>query len=550
MTYHVEFAEWKPRHNAWLIALTVTLATFMEALDYSIANVALPHIAGGLSAGLDESTWVLTSYFISNGVMMPLSAWLAVRMGRKRFYMSCVVLFGISSLLCGLAPSLGLLIFFRVLQGAGGGGLVPSEQAILMDTFPPKKQGMALAVYGLTIVMASVIGPTVGGYVTENYDWRWIFLINVPVAVLSLALTSRLVEDPPYLSEERKTTGRIDSLGLALISIGLGCLQVVLDKGERKDWFSSDYIICFAVLAATGIVGAILWESFHPHPVIEIRLFRNRTFAISFLMMFMMGFALYGTTVLMPQLAQTLMGYPAQTAGMMLAPGGLTIMIIMPIAGLIVTRLDPRLLVVFGFVMTTLALLQLTTMNLEMGFWTVVKLRMFQSAGIAWLFIAITKMAYADLPRSRNNSVSALTNLARNLGGSVGISVVTTVLAQRSQYHQNVLLGHASHYDAAFQSDSGRLSEALSTAGADPVSAASQGLQNIYLLLQRQASILSYIDVAWTFAICMALMVPLAFLMKRQKGGHGRRYSLRHHIDQVPTRGMTTSDAMPKGELL
>ena len=512
--------EWRPRHNKWLIAITVSLATFMESLDYSISNVALPHIAGGLSAGLDASTWVLTSYFISNAVMMPISAWMALRMGRKRFYMACVALFGVSSLLCGLAPSLGLLIFFRVLQGAGGGGLIPSEQAILADTFPPKKLGMAFAVYGLTIVMGSAIGPTIGGYITDNFDWRWIFFINVPVVILSLVLTSQMVEDPPYLSEERKSVAGIDYLGLALISLGLGCLQVVLDRGQREDWFSSNFIVSFAVLAAAGILGALFWEHFHPHPIIDISLFRNRTFALSFVMMFMMGFALYGTTVLMPQLTQTLMGYPAQTAGMMLAPGGFTTMLIMPIAGFLVSRRDPRLLAAFGFFMTTVALWQLTTISLEMDFWTVVKLRVFQSAGIAWLFIPISTMAHSDFPGAKNNSVSGLTNLARNIGGSVGISAVTTLLARRSQYHQNVLLTHVSSYDAAFQNVSAGLAQALNAAGTDSVSTLSQAYQDVYLWIQRQASILSYIDVAWLFAICVVPMVPMAFLIKRPSGGH------------------------------
>ena len=532
MPNQADFLRWQPRHNKWLIAVTVSLATFMENLDYSIANVALPHITGGLSAGLDEGTWILTSYFISNAVMMPISAWMALRMGRKRFYMACVVVFGISSLLCGLAPSLGLLIFFRVLQGAGGGGLVPSEQAILADTFPPKKLGMAFAIYGLTIVMASAIGPTIGGYITDNLGWRWIFFINVPVVILSLVLTSRLVEDPPYLSEERKKVRGVDYLGLALICLGLGCLQIVLDKGQRENWFSSDFIVCFAILSAVGILGALFWEYLHPYPIIDIRLFQNRTFTISFIMMFMAGFALYGTTVLMPQLAQTLLSYPAQTAGLMLAPSGLTTMLIMPIAGLLVSRRDPRLLAAFGFFVTTLALLQLTTMSLDMDFWTAVKLRMFQAAGIAWLFVPIGTMAHSDLPGSKNNGIAGLSNLARNVGGSVGISVVTTLLARRSQYHQNVLVAHASDYDAAFQHVSKGVADALSSAGTDSVSAVSQAYQETYLAIQRQASILSYIDVAWLFAICVGLMVPLAFLIKRPKGGHARGRGLRHQTDQ------------------
>src|SRR3954471_1937686 len=294
-------AEWRPSHNHWLVALTVTLATFMEVLDTSIANVALPHIAGNLGASQDESTWVLTSYLVSNAVILPISAWLATRFGRKRFYMSSVALFTLSSFLCGLAPTLGLLVLFRVLQGVGGGGLAPSEQAILADTFEPRKRGVAFAVYGMAVVLAPAIGPTLGGWITDNYDWRWLFFINVPVAALSLFLTQRLVEDPPELAERRNSGIKIDYIGLALIGIGLGTLQVVLDKGEREDWLQSDFILAFAVIAVVTIIAAVVWEWFQKDPVVDVKMFKNRNFAIAFVMMIMLGFALFGTTVLIPQ---------------------------------------------------------------------------------------------------------------------------------------------------------------------------------------------------------------------------------------------------------
>jgi len=510
---------WKPKHNQWAIALTVTMATFMEVLDTSIANVALPHIAGDLSAGTDESTWVLTSYLVSNAIILPISAWLSMRMGRKRFYMTCVLLFGISSLLCGLAPSLGALIFFRVLQGAGGGGLAPSEQAILADTFPPAKRGMAFALYGFAVVLAPAIGPTLGGYITDNFNWRWIFFINVPVAILSLFLTSRLVEDPPYIKEEGKRKVPVDYIGLGLIAVGLGSLQVVLDKGERDDWFSSPFILWFGIFTVLGIIGALVWEYFQKDPIIDLSLFRNRTFAISFVMMFMIGFALFGTTVLIPQLLQTLLGYTAADAGMVLSPGGITVLVLMPVVGFLVSRYDPRYLAAFGFLVTAIALFYMTTMNLEMDFATAVKLRVFQSVGLAFLFVPINTLSYTGIAPNKNNAVSGLINLARNIGGSVGISTVTTLLARRSQFHQNVLISRASNYDFQFRDMVRGLSQSLSAAGSTATDATSQAYHQIYLTIQRQASILSYIDTVWIFGIASALMVPLAFLMKRPKPG-------------------------------
>src|SRR5579883_3295983 len=309
--------EWQPKYNPWLIAVTVTLATFMEVLDTSIANVALPHIAGNLGAGQDESTWVLTSYLVSNAIVLPLSAWFSTLIGRKNFYMLCVALFTLSSFLCGLAPSLPLLIFFRVLQGVGGGGLQPSEQAILADTFKPSQRGMGFAVYGLAVVTAPAIGPTLGGYITDNFDWRWIFFINIPVGILSLFLTHRLVEDPPHARAKARVGGlRIDYIGISLVALGLGCLQVVLDKGQEDDWFESRFVVGFAILAAVGLIGGALWEWLHDQPAVDLKLLKERNFAVANALMFMVGFILLGSTVLIPLMMQTLFGYTAQEAGM------------------------------------------------------------------------------------------------------------------------------------------------------------------------------------------------------------------------------------------
>src|ERR1700694_4533051 len=341
--------------NPWVIAVTVTLATFMEVLDTSIANVSLPHIAGDLSAGTDESTWVLTSYLVSNAIVLPLSGWISSIIGRKRFYMSCVAIFTVSSLLCGLAPNLGMLIFFRVLQGAGGGGLQPSEQAILADTFPPAKRGMAFAVYGVAVVMAPAIGPTLGGWITDNFTWRWIFFINIPVGILSLLLTSRLIQDPPYFKRRKLSETRIDYTGLGFVALGLGTLQVVLDKGQRDDWFESNFIVALTVVSVVSLIFVIFWEWHHKDPIIDLHLFRERTFATANFLMFMLGFALLGSTLLLPLFMQTLLGYTAERAGLALMPGGFTIMVAMPIVGFLLSRYSPRYLMMFGLIVLSLS---------------------------------------------------------------------------------------------------------------------------------------------------------------------------------------------------
>lgn len=521
-------AVWKPKHNPWAVALTVTLATFMEVLDTSIANVALPHIAGGLGASQDEATWVLTSYLVSNAVILPMSAYLTSFVGRKRFYMWCVVLFGISSALCGLAPSLPLLIFFRVLQGAGGGGLAPSEQAILADTFPPQKRGQAFAVYGLAVVAAPAIGPTLGGWITDNYDWRWIFFINVPVAILSLFLTSRMVEDPPHIEEEvkrlRKKGLNLDYVGFGLLAVGFGALEFVLDKGQEDDWFGSRLITTFTILCVAALATLLIWEIVQIRkghkPILDLTLFRNRTFAISFCLMFVLGFALFGTTVLIPQFVQSLLGYTAERAGLVISPGGLTVMALMPLVGFLVGRVDPRYLIVYGFTSLAAALAFMHTLDLQASYSYIAMLRVFQASGLAFLFVPINTISYTDIPRGKNNDVSGLTNLARNIGGSVGTSFFVTWLARRSQFHQDRLTGHTSVSDPAFQQRVDSLAKYFQHGASVAVSSTQAKMMaqgNLYRQLVTQSTMLAYLDVITVLSVGCICMVPLVFLMKRRK---------------------------------
>jgi MFS transporter, DHA2 family, multidrug resistance protein len=512
---------WRPAVNPWVIALAVTLATFMEVLDTSIANVALPHIAGSLSAGQDESTWVLTSYLVSNAIVLPLSGWLSSIVGRKNFYMGCVALFTISSFLCGLAPNLSVLIVCRVLQGIGGGGLQPSEQAILADTFPPAKRGMAFAVYGVAVVTAPAIGPTLGGWITDNFSWRWIFFINIPVGILSILLTSRLIQDPPYFRRRKISETHIDYIGLGFVALGLGTLQVVLDKGQREDWFESHMIVILAAIAAASLIFVIFWEWKQKDPIVDLHLFRDRTFGVSNLLMFMLGFALLGSTLLLPLFMQTMLGYTAQQSGFALMPGGFMIMLLLPLVGFLLSRYPPRWLLVFGLVVLSASLFYMTGFDLQMDFRTVAIARLFQAVGMAFLFVPINTAAYAFLPRDKNNAASGLMNLARNIGGSVGISVVTTMLDRRAQVHLTDLASNLSQGNPALSRMINGASQAMKAHGNSAAGATQQAYALLQSTVQRQATMLSYIDCFWFLGVAIMLMIPAVFLIKKTKGGGG-----------------------------
>ena len=508
--------------NPWVIAITVTLATFMEVLDTSIANVALPHIAGNLSAGRDESTWVLTSYLVSNAIVLPLSGWLSGLLGRKRFYMSCVALFTVSSFLCGLAPSLGVLVIFRILQGAGGGGLQPSEQAILNDTFSLEKRGMAFAVYGLAVVVAPTIGPWLGGWITDNFSWRWIFYINVPVGIISLILTNLLITDPPYMKRASVKSGfRIDYIGIGLISLGLGSMQIVLDKGQREDWLSSNLIRAFFVLMVFGIIAGILWELRQKEPVVDLRMLKDRNFAISTMAMFFLGFVLYASTVLIPQLLQELLGYTAQLAGMALSPGGAVIMCMMPVVGILVSKVDTRILITFGCIVSASALFVMAGWDLQLDYAHAVRARMLQSFGLAFLFIPINVAAFAYVPREKSNMGTGIINLARNIGASVGIATVTTMLDRRTQFHQSRLMEGVNDYSAAYHNMLNGLQAKLVAAGSTVAHASAQAHGMIYNTVQRQAVMLAFIDNFKMLGVVFFAIIPVLLLMKKPRVAAG-----------------------------
>jgi len=492
------------------------LAIFMEVLDTSVANVALPHIAGNLSAGVDESTWVLTSYLVSNAIVLPLTGWFSSIFGRKRFYMVCVVIFTLSSLLCGLAPSLPLLVFFRILQGAGGGALQPISQAILLESFPKEKRGMAMAVFGMGVVLAPIIGPTLGGWITDSYSWRWIFLINIPVGIISLVLTLFFVFDPPYLVRKSLREGaRIDYIGIGLLSVGLGFLQVVLDKGEREDWFGSNFIIWCAVVTVVGLVGAVLWELSQKDPAVDFHLLKERNFLIATMTMFMLGLVLYGSTALLPIFLQTLLGYTALLSGLVLSPGGILVVILLPVVGKLLTHIESRWLVVFGLAVLSLSLFHMASFNLEVDFRTAMTARIYQSAGMAFLFVPINVMAFYFIPKEKINNATGIINLARNIGGSVGIAGVVTMLARRAQYHQAVLVGHMTPLDTAYRAMLGGASQMLTARGSDPAMAAHQAQGLAYGLLMRHSTMLAFLDDFWLMGVVILIMIPFMFLMKK-----------------------------------
>ncbi len=521
--------DWKPSFNPWLVAMTVTLATFMEVLDSSIANVALPHIAGSLGATYEESTWILTSYLVSSAIVLPVSGWLSTIMGRKRFYMMCVALFTTCSFLCGIAPTLPFLILARVLQGAGGGGLQPSEQAILADSFPAEKRGLAFAMYGMAVVVAPAIGPTLGGWITDNFNWHWIFFINIPVGLLSLFLTQRMVEDPPWLKEDRKKIFSIDYIGLSLIVIGIACFQIVLDKGQEEDWFASKLILTMFCIGVPLLIAFFLWEWFHDHPIVDVRLLQNRNFGTAVFFSFILGIVLFGSTVLIPEFLQSSLGYTAERAGMAMSPGGLVLVFMMPIAGMILqTKVDPRILVSLGFLGTCITLHMMSIIYLQIDFHTVVVLRMIQVVFMPLIFIPISTLNYIGVPREKSNQVSGLSNFSRNLGGSIGTSLLSTFLARQNQIHQTTLASHTDTSNPGYVSMLNSLTGLYVSQGFDAVTAAQKALATIYGSMRAQAGAMSFENAFWCMSLLIGCLVPLPFIMRRPPKQAKREMVIEH----------------------
>jgi DHA2 family multidrug resistance protein len=507
---------WKPSHNPWAVALTVTLATFMEVLDTSIANVALPHIAGSLGASQEEATWVLTSYLVSSAIVLPISGWLSNRFGRKRFYMTCVALFTVCSLLCGIASTLPLLIVARVLQGVGGGGLAPSEQAILADTFPIEKRGQAFAVYGMAVVVAPAIGPTLGGWITDNFNWHWIFFINLPVGLLSLWLSNRMVEDPPFLKVRREEAKhkKIDFTGLGLVALGVGFLEFTLDKGQEKDWFGDPMIRTTAMFAVGLLILFAFWEWNHEDPIVDLKLLKNRNFGTAVFLQLILGMVLFGSTVLIPQYLQVLLGYTAERAGMVLSPAGFVMMFMMMVSGRTLGKMDPRLMVCLGYIVTAFGLYNLTRLDLNASYATVTEWRMLQVMGLPFIFIPISTLNYVGVPPTKTNQISSLSNFARNLGGSAGTALLTTFLARSSQVRQTTLATHAVPGGAAYTLYIARMKEMLMRGGMGSVAAAQMAVGQAYQQMVRQASMLSYQNAFAILSGAVLVLAPLPFLMR------------------------------------
>ncbi|MGB8581523.1 MAG: DHA2 family efflux MFS transporter permease subunit [Candidatus Sulfotelmatobacter sp.] len=513
---------WRSRFNPWLVAVVVALAAFMEVLDTSIANVALPYIAGNLGASNDQSTWVLTSYLVSNAIILPMTGWLAGAFGRKRFFMSCLAVFTTSSLLCGFAPSLGFLLLFRVLQGAGGGGLQPMAQAILADTFPPEKRGLAFALYGITAIMAPTIGPTLGGWITFNYSWRWIFFINIPVGMITLYLVRRFVEDPPYLQRLKRAGVKLDYVGIALLTVGVGALQILLDKGQEDDWFGSRFITTLIIVSAVCLISLVVWEWFANTPIIDVQMFKSFNFAGASLMMFMLGILLFSSLVLMPQFLQTLLGYTSELAGLALSAGGLVLLLEMPIMGQLTTKIQARRLIAFGWLALSIAMFYSTKrIDLLISFSAATWLRIAQVIGLGFLFVPITLVAYVGIAPEKNNSVAGIVNFMRNMGSSVGTSLVTTLIARRSQFHQLRLVEKARVDNPNFVNSVQGLTHRFTSGGLGRHEAVATAYARIYQEVQAQAASLAYIDTFMVLCIASAIMFFLSFLLEKNDPGGG-----------------------------
>ncbi|HKV05150.1 MAG TPA: DHA2 family efflux MFS transporter permease subunit [Candidatus Acidoferrales bacterium] len=520
-------AVWLPKFNPWLIATVVALAAFMEVLDTSIANVALPYMAGNLGVSNDESTWVLTSYLVSNAIVLPISGWLVAVVGRKRLFLSCLTIFTVSSLFCGLAPSLGTLILFRILQGAGGGGLQPLAQSILADSFPPEKRGIAFAVYGITVIVAPTVGPTLGGWITDSYSWRWIFFINIPVGILTMLLVTTFVEDPPWARRIKAALATVDYVGISLLTLGVGALQVMLDKGQEDDWFGSHFILTFFLLAAGGLISLFIWEWWGSrNPVVEVRLFKNANFLGANAMMFVLGVIYFSSLVIMPQFLQTLLGYTAETSGFVLSAGSVVLLVTMPLIGVLSSKFQARYLIAAGWLSIAVGFYYSALhLDLTISFGVASFIRVVQVVGLPFLFVPINLASYVGLPAEKSSSVSGLINFMRNMGSSVGTSLVTTLIARRAQRHQIYLTANVTPGGTTLHNAVTNLAARLAVSGMDAVRALKQAEALIYRSVIGQATVLAYMDTYMILAVAAAIMFVLSFTLKKNQPG-ARRVSV------------------------
>ncbi len=517
----IETAVWTPSVNPWLSAAAVMLATVLEVLDTSVANVAVPNIAGNLSASTDEATWVLTSYLVSNAIVLPMTGWLSGFFGRKRFLIACIAFFTLASAACGAATTLGFLIFARVAQGAAGGALQPLSQAILLESFPPAKRGVAMAIFGVGVVVAPIVGPVLGGWITDNYSWRWIFFINVPMGALAILMSQAFVEDPPYLRHtHEKRGGKIDYIGFGVLALWLGTLQIILDRGQQDDWFNARWLCWAALVSLVAMIFLIVWELRVEHPLVDIRVFCNRNFAMGTMLMAVVGIVLYSTTALLPLLLQGLMGYPALNSGIAMSPRGMGAICSLFLVGALISRIDARLLMGFGFLVLAYSVSGFGNINLEIAISNVTWINVLTGFAMGFIFVPLTTTTMAGLPNEQMGNATGVYNLMRNIGGSVGIAMATTLVARGTQTHQALIIGHLSPYRPEFQQYFQSLSGMLGQYS-DPVSAQRQAYALLYGMVQQQANLLAYVDTFRLLAFLCLLCVPIVFLLRKAKARGG-----------------------------
>jgi DHA2 family multidrug resistance protein len=501
--------------NKWIVALTVMLPTLIEIVDTSVVNVSLDSIRGSLSAGIDESTWTITSYLVSNAIIIPMTGWLSRVIGRKKYLIISIMLFTLSSFLCGISWNLQSLVFFRILQGIGGGALQPISQSILLETFPRKQHGMAMAIFGVGIMFGPIVGPLLGGWITDNWSWHWIFFINIPIGVVSVFMAMFFIVDPPYM---KRISLKIDYWGLVLLAVGLGCLQIVLDKGQMEDWFSSGFITVLTLVSVVSLVLFLYVESVVDHPIMNLKTFKNVSFSTGNIVMFFAFFNLFGSIVLLPVYLQTLMGYTSTLSGMVLGPGGIATLIAMPVAGRLITKMNPKSLLAFGIVVSAYSTYLMSQFNLFADFNTIIWPRIVLGIGMGFLFIPLTTLTMSTIRKEEMGNASAIYNLLRNLGGSFGVAFVTTMIARRAQFHQVRLSDHFTPFDINYQIAAQGASQALQAKGMDPVTAAQGGPGLLYGRMIKQTSMLSFNDAFYLLSVFMVCILPLVLLMRAGKG--------------------------------